>query len=89
MEERKSDLGLKGIDWNRCQELLYESGSGLDPHITLDCAKAQVAYIAKNRNIPTDNLDLAIDRMKESPIFGILGRERINVMLLNLRLESL
>ncbi len=89
VDERKLFLESKGIDWNRCQELLYESGSGLDPHITVDCARAQIVYIAKNRNLPGPDLELVIDRMKESSIFGILGRERINVMLLNLFLDNL
>ncbi|TGN13412.1 potassium-transporting ATPase subunit C [Leptospira ilyithenensis] len=89
VEERKLFLESKGIDWNRCQELLYESGSGVDPHITTDCARAQIVYIAKNRSLLAVDLELAIDRMKEKSIFGIMGRERVNVTSLNLFLGSL
>ncbi|WP_411822343.1 potassium-transporting ATPase subunit C [Leptospira sp. 'Mane'] len=88
-EERKLVLVSKNIDWKQCQELLFASGSGLDPHITTDCAIAQVDYIAGNRNLQKKDLDLVINQVREGSVIGIFGRDRVNVMLLNLYLDGL
>jgi potassium-transporting ATPase KdpC subunit len=73
-------------------EMLFASGSGLDPHISPSAAIIQVARIAKERNFnqnQTDQIYGCIDKLKEHPQFGWLGEERINVLLLNIELDRI
>lgn len=68
-------------------DLITASGSGLDPHISIQAARIQVARIAKLRNRPESEINALIDEVKEEPLFGFLGPERINVLKLNLALN--
>lgn len=73
-------------------EMLFASGSGLDPHISPDAAKLQIHRIAETRNYSAEQkqkLYILIDRLTEAPQFGILGCSRINVFMLNLELDKL
>jgi len=70
-------------------EMLFASASGLDPHISPQAALLQVARIAKARNFSTlqkHMLFRSIRDLTEAPQFLCLGEERVNVLLLNLRL---
>ncbi len=72
-------------------EMIFASGSGLDPHISPQAAKLQINRIVRNRNfseIQKQNLVDLIDKMTEQPQFGIFGKRRINVLLLNMRLDE-
>jgi len=64
------------------------SGSGLDPHITLANALAQVPRIAHARNMSDDDVRNLLSQYVEGRYFGILGEPRINVLKLNLALEN-
>jgi len=70
-------------------ELVCASGSGLDPHISVQGARIQVARIAKIRQLDARDLDLLIEQCTEKPLLGLFGTERINVLKLNLALDSL
>jgi K+-transporting ATPase ATPase C chain len=64
------------------------SASGLDPHISPDSARAQVARIAKARGISADQANQLIARFTEGPDLGLLGEPRLNVLKLNLALDQ-
>lgn len=64
------------------------SGSGLDPHISIDNARRQVARVASSRSVPPSQIQSIVDRIAERPALGIIGEPRINVLLLNLELDS-
>jgi K+-transporting ATPase ATPase C chain len=66
-------------------ELLYASGSGLDPHISVKAARFQVERIAKARGIPSSVIENLIQKSTEKPL---LGPSRVNVLLLNLALDE-
>lgn len=70
-------------------DLVTASGSGLDPHISLQAAKVQVKRIAAIRNVSEDSLEELLEKHTEKPLFGLFGTERINVLKLNLDLDKL
>ncbi len=70
-------------------DLVTASGSGLDPHISVQAAKVQVKRIAAIRDISENTLMQLIQENTEKPLLGFFGTERINVLKLNLELDNL
>jgi potassium-transporting ATPase KdpC subunit len=73
-------------------ELLFASGSGLDPHISVEAAKLQLDRIAKTRNYNADQkklLAVLVEKNTEKLQFGIFGEERVNVFTLNTALDEM
>ena len=73
-------------------EMLFASGSGLDPHISKKAALLQVDRIAKARNFSVDKkkrVIKSVNDLTEAPQFLFLGEERVNVLLLNLYLDRI
>jgi len=74
------------------KEMIFASGSGLDPHISPDAALMQVDRISKSRNfdnIRKEKLLKFIKDITETPQFFCLGEPRINVLMLNLELDKI
>jgi len=68
-------------------DLVLASGSGLDPHISIESARLQASRVARARNISESDVQNLINEQIEPPYLGILGQSRINVLRLNLRLD--
>jgi potassium-transporting ATPase KdpC subunit len=74
------------------KEMIFASGSGLDPHISPNAAMLQVNRIAKARhfdNVLKEKLLQTIKDMTEMPQLLILGEQRINVLMLNIELDKI
>ncbi len=65
------------------------SASGLDPHISVAYARLQVERVAKARGLPDDTVSAVLARHVETPVLGIFGEPRVNVLELNLDLDAL
>lgn len=74
------------------KEMLFASGSGVDPHVGPDAALLQVSRIAAARGFDTQKSDALVElvlRFIEPPQFALFGEPRINVLKLNLALDAL
>ena len=90
IEERKAKLLEVGYVENEDipDELLTSSGSGVDPHISVEAAYFQIPVIAHVRGISEEEVKQVIDKYTEGRFLGILGEKRVNVLLVNLALDG-
>jgi K+-transporting ATPase ATPase C chain len=67
-------------------DLITNSGSGLDPHISPEAAKAQIPRISRLTGIAAAKLDQLVDEHTAGRALGFLGEPAVNVLQLNLAL---
>lgn len=70
-------------------ELVTYSGSGLDPDLSPDAARIQISRIARIRQLGGPVLLALVNRHIEKPFLGLFGPPKVNVLKLNLDLDSI
>ena len=64
------------------------SGSGLDPHISIENAQLQVDRVAKARDLKPEHVRDLIHQYTDAADLGIFGDAGVNVLRLNLALDA-
>jgi K+-transporting ATPase ATPase C chain len=70
-------------------DLVTTSASGLDPHISPAAAEFQIPRVARERIMSEDEVRNVVAEFTEGRQFGLLGEPRVNVLLLNLKLDEI
>ena len=70
-------------------DLIYTSGSSLDPHITPEAAKAQIQKVALARKVEPSKLETLIQQNTDRRFLGIFGEDGVNVLKLNLAIDAI
>jgi K+-transporting ATPase ATPase C chain len=92
LDRVKSDVEAKrkaGASGPIPADSVTTSASGLDPHISPDNAFAQVAAVAKARNLTDDKVRALVDANIEGRVLGLIGEPRVNVLRLNMALDAM
>ncbi|WP_028603285.1 potassium-transporting ATPase subunit KdpC [Ottowia thiooxydans] len=69
-------------------DLITQSGGGIDPHISPEGAAVQIARVARARGLDPKIVQAMVAEYTEAKQLGFLGQERVNVLKLNLALDS-
>lgn len=83
--EMRQDGAVKG---RIPSDIVTASASGLDPHISPANAALQVARVARVRRVDPAAVEHLVAAHTEQRQFGFFGEPRVNVLLLNLALDS-
>ncbi len=78
---------LQEINVQPTPDLIYTSGSSLDPHITVESAIAQLEKVATARNLDSEDIVPLIVKHTQLRFLGIFGEPRVNVLNLNRELD--
>lgn len=70
-------------------DLVTQSGGAIDPHISPQAARIQVARVARARGMAAAEVESLLDAHTGAPQFGLFGQPRVNVLELNLALDGI
>jgi potassium-transporting ATPase KdpC subunit len=70
-------------------DAVTSSGSGLDPHISLQNAYLQAHRVATSRHIPLSTLRDLVRKETSKRWLGLFGEKHVNVLLLNHKIDQM
>ena len=88
ISERKKNLLDSGINSTVPSDLVMTSASGLDPHISIEAALAQVPRVAKTRGLDEERVQKLVLTNLDNQLFGFISSRYVNVLKLNLALDK-
>ena len=74
---------------NPAADLLQDSASGVDPHISLAAARAQLPALAQERGLPVATLERLLRAHQQGPLGGQSIETVVDVLGFNLALDQL
>jgi potassium-transporting ATPase KdpC subunit len=83
----RAENGLKKTDAVPA-DAVTASGSGLDPHVSLQNAGLQIPRVAKARGMDEEKLRELVQQNTDRPDLGVFGEPGVNVLELNLALDQ-
>jgi K+-transporting ATPase ATPase C chain len=89
VKERVTSFQSTGIKGPLPADLVMASGSGIDPHISIEAAIIQIPRVARERHVSEEKIRNLVQNYLEDRQFGLLGTKRVNVLKLNLALDNL
>lgn len=87
VQDRTTQWGLEKKEIP--SELLFASGSGLDPHLSPEAAIFQARRVAQVRHLEEETVVRLIHNFTEEKQFGFIGERIVNVLKLNLALDQI
>jgi K+-transporting ATPase ATPase C chain len=69
-------------------DLVTSSGSGLDPHISVESAKIQIPTISRASGIDETELNRIVDNCTEDRTFWVFGEPRVNFLKANMEIQK-
>ncbi|GKU76444.1 potassium-transporting ATPase subunit KdpC [Paenibacillus sp. L3-i20] len=70
-------------------DLITNSGSGLDPHISVEAALAQIPRVSESNGMSEEEVETLVNKHTEGRLLGLFGEKTVNVLLLNKDLQAL
>ena len=90
-ERAKALIGRYGLQEGQRlpADLVAASGSGMDPHITIEAARFQAPRVASARHLPLDRVYQLIEQNTDVSTLRVFGGEPVvNVLKLNVALDA-
>lgn len=86
IKERQAEIAEReGVDISEIPpDAVTASGSGLDPHISVEYAELQVPRVAAANGLTEERVRKLVDDHTNGRQLGVLGEAHVNVLLLNI-----